>query len=241
MGESVDTSSDERVFEIFLQGEPDTIASVSQMLECRRFWPIASKANPETLVVRSHAFRDPKDDAEIREFGDLLCAGIRTVAFALSGAEIIVRCVGFRIYCNKVIERSVAWSNEFRVQGLGPNWLDQYTTEDENGNKIVEKAVAAACQNEKLRLVMHLCSTPDFGWREIYDVVDAIGRREIRARYGMTKAAIDRIMLTANSHRHRGGKQRSDRNPVTLQEALAAVRLIIRRFVDEEIARLPVA
>jgi hypothetical protein len=243
MGEStVGISSSERVFEIFLRGEADTIASVSRMLECRRFWPIASEENPEMLVVRSPAFRDPKDDAEIREFGDLLCAGLRTVAFALSGAEIIVRCVGFRIYFNKVIERTVAWSNEFRVQGLGPNWLDQYTAEDQNGNRIVEKAVAAALASEQLRLVMHLCSTPDFGWREIYDVIDAIGRREICARYGMTKAAIDRIMRTANSHRHRGGKQRRpDLIPVAKDEALAAVQLIVRRFVDDEIGRLPVA
>jgi hypothetical protein len=231
----------ERVYELFLRGDANTITSVARILECRRFWPISFEDKPESLVVRSHAFRDPKNDEEIREFGDLLCATIRTVGFALSGAEFIVRCVGFRIYRNKVVEKEVAWSNEFKIQGLGTNWLEPYIAEDENGNKLVEKAVAAALVSDQLRLVMHLCSTPDFGWREIYDVIEAIGRREIRVRYGMTKAAIDRIMKAANAHRHRGAKREADMNPATFDEARSAVQAIVRRFITDEVARLPPA
>jgi hypothetical protein len=86
---AVGASSRVRVYELFSRGDEAIITAVAQMLDCRRFCPISPKEDPTTLIVRAPAFQDPRDDAEIREFSDLLCAGLRTVAFARSGAEIV--------------------------------------------------------------------------------------------------------------------------------------------------------
>ncbi len=237
MGEPVAGAPIERVFEIFLQGDSATIASVSRMLECRRFMTLPSPTVPGQISVRSPFFRKPFEDGAIREFGELLCATLRTVAFALSGAEIIATCTGFRIYRNREIEKTVIWSNQIRIQGLGPNWLDPITAPDANGDRVMKKAVHAAQTSERLRLVMNLCSAQVFGWREIYDVIEAIGRDQIRSRYGMTKTAIDRIMRAANRHRHLGLTLAAGTDPATREEASTAARTIVRRFLEDEIAR----
>lgn len=91
-----------------------------------------------------------------------------------------------------------------------------------------------ADSNERVQLALRIMSAPNFGWREIYDVIELISLKAIVTAGWANDSTVRAIRQTANHHRHLGGQKR---NPLpetspSLSDAHSMTTLILRNWIE---------
>lgn len=126
------------------------------------------------------------------------------------------------------------------IQVISPAQLDEAKS-SHAGSPLANAVADLAGHDEMVGRALTIVSTNQFGWPQIYDIIELLTIDMIvQRRWGSRKALRD-IRQTANPHRHPGSldSHQLPETPPTLNEARALLRGILRAWIRERLENMP--
>lgn len=133
--------------------------------------------------------------------------------------------------------RNHATSGPVRIVVLDPAALDPLRLPHAADGTHAMALVSLANRDPAVALAYRIVSASEFGWREVYDIVELLGDREFLDAGRMTKSVLRDLKQTANHHRHLGepAKNPLPPNPPSFWDAYQLVSAVLREWLDRRL------
>lgn len=129
--------------------------------------------------------------------------------------------------------RNRVTSRPISILVLDPADLDPLRLPHATAGTRAMALVDLASRDPEVALAFRIMSSPTFSWREIYDIIELIGEREIIAAGWSTKAVLGPAKQTANHYRHLGepAKNPLPPDPPSFWDAYKQVSAVLRMWI----------
>lgn len=189
----------------------------------------------DLCVLTSPTFDEISEVADLSAHVTALLSHLVAVMRTLSSPSARLEFVGTR---SKTPDgRNRATSRPVRINIIDPAALDfAHMPHPEEGTAALALA-SLASRDGAVALAFRIMSAPEFGWREIYDIVELLGEQEFLRDGQVTKRALRDLKQTANHYRHLGepAKNPLPADPPSFWEAYQLVSAVLREWLDRRL------
>lgn len=221
---------------IWLQGSPHVIHQLPALLSGPTF--TVTRVDDQTCVLESERLGELPDlgvafDAALDQVRDIAALLRIYTSPHWEGDLRVLRAQEIR---EDGAVRNLAKSNFFKVGILAAPETAPWTTRSGRGETTFIEIHYWSKSDPDAARVLPFVRTEAPGWRDLYDLVEAIGGRDRVVEKGWTtRRAIEDIMQVANYHRHLGKplKEPLPDPPPTLEDARVTVLRLVRQWLEE--------
>lgn len=225
-------------YRIHLIGPPQSQDHLAEMLGNR----VLTRVDPQRSILSDNVLGECESDSIAVETLTHFIQSISALHQIYVGSAIDVRVEGLEATTPGHRPRHVSFSEPFDVIVKSRNGLELLRQQSATGATRCVDLSGAALARPDVALVLQLIGQQVVGWREIYDLIEALGGEDrIVSKYTISRNKVEAIRRTANHHRHLGSEEHYPLppRPPDLTTARATLIRLVQLWLSERLPGAP--